>query len=275
MTTQSWKTFICIFCLGVLAMAGDNDATMQPVRTIATALDHLTVLEYDEAVKEAAIGSSSFQVERQENKVFVKPLKPGVSTNLFVWTASNQHYAYELSVTDVTQMNAEVHIASRTLSQPDKTAEIEQASEMAVTRALTNVERVDASSIKTPKRQIAIRFEEIVHTDKTVYIRYAIQNRKAVPYQLTAPVVYQLKIEHPEIDFAALKGKQVDLRKIMKHHNEGRMLIATIGNFGKEEVIAPGSTKESLLAIPRTDDLTVPSVLELTLPDHVQAVIVL
>ncbi len=40
---------------------------------VATALNHLTVLEFHEPVTMAAAGSSDFQIERQENKVFVKP----------------------------------------------------------------------------------------------------------------------------------------------------------------------------------------------------------
>jgi type IV secretory pathway VirB9-like protein len=65
---------------------------------VATALNHLTVLEFHEPVTIAAAGSSDFQIERQENRVFVKPMKSGVSTDLFVWTASRL-FAYELETT--------------------------------------------------------------------------------------------------------------------------------------------------------------------------------
>src|SRR5260370_13755579 len=51
---------------------------------VATALDHLTVLEFGEPVTMAATGSSAFEIERHENRDFVKPLKAGVSTHLFV-----------------------------------------------------------------------------------------------------------------------------------------------------------------------------------------------
>lgn len=275
MTNRSLKIAFSILFISIFAAAADSDRAIQPARSIATALDHLTVLEYDEAVKQAAIGSSAFQVERQDNKVFIKPLKPSVSTNLFVWTASNQRYVYELSVTDVAQMNAEVHVASALSPQPDKTGEVELASEKAVSRALTDVQNVDTSSIKTRKGKIGIRVQEIVHTDKAVYIRYTVENRRSVPYQLTAPILYQLRIDHPAINLTSLKGKQVDPRSIVKNPDEGRVLVATAQNLSEEEVIAPGARKEGLLAIPKTDEGAVPNVLELNLPDNVQAVIVL
>ena len=52
----------------------------------------------------AAAGSSDFQIERQENRVFVKPMRPGVSTDLFVWTASRR-FVYELETQEVKNMN--------------------------------------------------------------------------------------------------------------------------------------------------------------------------
>jgi len=49
--------------------------------------EHLTVLEFHEPVTMAAAGSSDFQIERESNKVFIKPVKSGAATDLFVWTA--------------------------------------------------------------------------------------------------------------------------------------------------------------------------------------------
>lgn len=48
---------------------------------VATALNHLTVLEFHEPVTTAAAGSSDFQIEREANKVFVKPVKSGAATD--------------------------------------------------------------------------------------------------------------------------------------------------------------------------------------------------
>jgi hypothetical protein len=202
-------------------------------------------------------------------------LKAGASTNLFVWTASNQHYTYELSVGDVAQMEAEIHVATKAAPQPDKTAEVEKVSEMAVSRALTYIRAVDTSAIKTQKGKSAVRFEEVLNTDKTLYIRYSVENRKSVPYQFAAPLLYQLKIEHPALNLSSLKGKQIDPRLIVKNPDEARVLVATIDNSAEEDVIAPGARKEGLLAIPKTGDLSAPTVLEVVLPDNVQAMIVL
>src|SRR5215831_19843647 len=85
---------VCASSLWADELKGGQPTPVEVVH-VATALDHLTVLEFGEPVTMAAAGSAAFQIERQENKVFVKPLKPGVSTDLFVWTASRR-FAYEL-----------------------------------------------------------------------------------------------------------------------------------------------------------------------------------
>src|SRR5258705_5449531 len=98
------STFICgLFAVSVAAQ--QLQAPPQNVIHVATALNHLTVLEFHEPVAMAAAGSSDFQIERQESRAFVKPMKAGVSTDLFVWTASRR-FAYELeTTTEVKTMN--------------------------------------------------------------------------------------------------------------------------------------------------------------------------
>ena len=108
------KRILSTFIYGLFAVsaaAQQSQAPAQNVLHIATALNHLTVLEFHEPVTMAAAGSSDFQIERQDNKVFVKPTKPGVSTDLLVWTASRR-FAYELETTEeVKTMNFAIDAA--------------------------------------------------------------------------------------------------------------------------------------------------------------------
>src|SRR5579864_5081675 len=65
------------------------------ITRLATTQNHLSILEFNEPVKEVAVGSSNFKVEWRENKVFVQPLEPNAATNLFIWTESGRQ-SYEL-----------------------------------------------------------------------------------------------------------------------------------------------------------------------------------
>src|SRR5580658_10024030 len=90
------KTLTTISLALAVAAAGAQTTGQSQIRHIETSLNHLTILEFGESVTTLAVGDpDSFQIERHEDKVFVKPLQQGVSTNLFVWTGSRE-LSYEL-----------------------------------------------------------------------------------------------------------------------------------------------------------------------------------
>ena len=93
-----------MFLMSIGVSVGDtNIAThiatevIQPgkVTRVATALNHITIIELPEPVVSYSIGSDSIRVEYHDNRVLIKPTKPNVSTNLFVWTATS-HSVYEI-----------------------------------------------------------------------------------------------------------------------------------------------------------------------------------
>jgi hypothetical protein len=84
------KTLTTISLALAVATAGAQTISQTQIRHIETSLNHLTVLEFGESVTTLAVADpDSFEIERHDDKVFVKPLREGVSTNLFVWTASH------------------------------------------------------------------------------------------------------------------------------------------------------------------------------------------
>src|SRR5262249_60046723 len=92
------KRWRAIWVMVSLAAYGKKIETKKADRTksnrLATTLNHLSVIEFNEPVKEVAVGSSNFKVEWRENKVFVQPLAPDAATTLFIWTASGRQ-SYE------------------------------------------------------------------------------------------------------------------------------------------------------------------------------------
>src|SRR5437588_4401985 len=85
----------------VLALSADaqkieiEKSDRHKVIRVETAPNHLSVIELAEPVTEVAAGSSSYKIEWRGNKVFVQPLDPEATTNLFIWTASGR-LSYEL-----------------------------------------------------------------------------------------------------------------------------------------------------------------------------------
>src|SRR6266699_4920390 len=120
------RTVPLILIYSLCAVAALSQQSSPPstntVVHVATALNHLTVLEFHEPVTMAAAGSSDFQIERESNKVFVKPVKSGAATDLFIWTASRR-FAYELEISqEVKNMNFAIDNAPPAPAPPPKPA---------------------------------------------------------------------------------------------------------------------------------------------------------
>src|SRR5271168_2212408 len=97
--TWAMRKALVFTIAGALAVDAQKIDTERPdphkVIRVATAPNHLSVIELADPVLEVAAGSSSYKIEWRENKVFVQPLDPGATTNLFIWTASGRQ-SYEL-----------------------------------------------------------------------------------------------------------------------------------------------------------------------------------
>ena len=98
------RTAFAIFTLACLTfffpLAAQKLQSQKPdhksVTRVETIPDHLTVIEFGEPVLMVAVGNqNAYQVERRENKVFLRPTEEGSQTNLFVWTPAGR-YVYEL-----------------------------------------------------------------------------------------------------------------------------------------------------------------------------------
>ena len=155
-------SLILIYGLCAIAALSQQSGTPSPnaVVHVATALNHLTVLEFHEPVTMAAAGSSDFQIEREANKVFVKPVKSGAATDLFVWTASRR-FAYELEITqEVKDMNFAIDTAQPAptpVPKPVVETDTDQFADMVLTRALMGAEEIKQKSPRKAKGQVSVR----------------------------------------------------------------------------------------------------------------------
>ena len=90
---------LMLIAIATLTAFGQKIETQKPDRNkitrLGTTQNHLSVIELAEPVTQVAAGSSSFKIEWRENKVFIQPLEPDATTNLFIWTASGR-LSYEL-----------------------------------------------------------------------------------------------------------------------------------------------------------------------------------
>ena len=119
------KSFLgAVLALAAVGAAAQSTNFSQ-IQHIETALNHLTVIDLAEPIITVAVADpDSIQIERHDDKVFLKPLKDSVSTNLFIWTASRQ-IAYEIDPAgDLSKMNVIVRdVPPPAVHKPDHEAE--------------------------------------------------------------------------------------------------------------------------------------------------------
>jgi Conjugal transfer protein len=250
------------------------DGKASQVQRVVTALEHLTVLEYEEAVDQAAAGSSAFQIERQDNKVFIKPLKAGATTNLFIWTKSHQSFSYELSVGDVMNMNSELHIVNSksesTSAIRETSSQMEKVADMVITRTLLGCKPIDHSSVRSQKGSVAVRIQQVFRSQTSLYVQYSIENRTARSYRIANPNLYEIRPARPDPRLTFLRGKQLD-EKTIREFDRTRQIPLTIAHLESDEEIAPGQTKQGIVSIRASEDSTAPVVLRLAFDNLVTA----
>jgi Conjugal transfer protein len=244
---------------------------------VSTALDHLTVLEFGEPVTMAAAGSNAFQIERHDDKVFIKPLKAGASTDLFVWTASRR-FAYELEAPgEVKNMN--FALDSRIPAPkpvPDSSARIEEIADMMFTRAFVGAERVDSGGIKDAKGHVTLRIEHVFQSRNTLYIHYSVRNLTERPYRIVSPAVVEGLATKPSVALASLAHTQLDQEMLRRLGEVKERSVSVVrAETGKED-LQPGEQTQGVVAI--REQVAETTIFQLTIgperPHKVQATMV-
>lgn len=205
------RRFVAILLLeGTVALA-----QQAPITKVQTALNHLTVIEMPEPITMAAAGSDAFDIKRHGNRVFVEPVRPNVSTNLFLWTAHGESI-YELAPAgEVSTMN--VLIASKPApttpganapnSMPD--SEVQKIADMVFSRALLQTEHISQRDSRPRKDGVSVTLDEVVRAKDTLYVRYHIANDSQAPYRVLDPSVQSIRPAQSPVSLPSLVNMQV------------------------------------------------------------------
>ena len=269
-------SLILIYSFCATAALSQQSGTPSPnaVVHVATALNHLTVLEFHEPVTMAAAGSSDFQIERESNKVFVKPIKSGAATDLFVWTASRR-FAYELEITqEVKDMNFAIDSAQPAPApMPVVETDTDQFADIVLTRALMGAEEIKQRSPHKAKGRISVRVDEVFRSRSTVYVHYTIKNNSGLFYRLNTPQAYQLQPDESPVSLASLAHTQLD-RAILEELGDTQEFPLPVAHAEAElDELHPGETTQGVVSIRK--DLKSLAVVQLVFGDGVKAAFVL
>ena len=251
------------FLGAVLALAAINAAAQSTnfnqIQHIETALNHLTVIDLAEPIVTVAVADpDSIQIERDDDKVFLKPLKDGVSTNLFIWTASRQ-IAYEIDPAgDLAKMNVIVrNVPPPAEHKPDHEAEksepsdreIQNIASLVLTQALMGTESIVREKSKIAVSGVNVTLEQVFRSKDALYIRYTIANQSTVPFRVTTPDISEVKSTKHPISMESLRDHQLSPRTFGKFKTNPGVSIPVVNAESGSTDIAPGTKSTGVVTI--------------------------
>ena len=233
------------------ASAADTHITtdvIQPgkVTRVATALNHVTIIELPEPVVSYSIGSDAVRVEYHDNRILIKPTKPNVSTNLFVWTATS-HTVYEiLPAGDPAAMSYvldQVLPAPPPVPEPSR-EEVERQTDTMYASALANQRLIRSGKLPHGLRFwyrhsgedhcdacVELRVTRITEDASSYYVRVVAENKATHPYRLQETAVTALRPTFSENIADHYMNRQISVDALRE-----------MGRFAPEPLRTHGST---------------------------------
>ena len=248
-----WIALASIPSVGLLAQKLETQPldTKKVIR-VETAADHLTVIELGDAVTMVAVGNQgAFNVERRENKVFVKPVEDGAKTNLFVWTTGGR-FAYELvPALSVDQMHFAIDQAPNPVAakvRPLSEKDLAQNSSALPPEMLTKASPILLAGDRDTNGRVEIALRDLYRERNRLYVRYAVINHSTQNYLPTRPAVWCLSQVRSSQSLVPFDGYQLGERLVrsLKAADTSRLEVAEAGEFAP---IAAGSHALGWVAI--------------------------
>jgi len=269
---RSWF-LILIYALATISPAQQANAPAQSVTRVATAVNHLTVIEFHEPLTMVAAGSPDFQIERQENKVFVKPLKSGAASDLFVWTASRR-FAYELETTEeVNNMNFAIDsLAPAAPPQAPVSTVSDEVADMVLTKVFLGAEAITGNG-QVEKNKVIVRVTEVFRTRSSVYVHYAIENWTKRVYHVPSPTALALERVVNDPAVPTLMRRQLDQRTVDSLGKTEQTSLPVAHAESEIQEIQPGGTTQGVIVI--REALASSAVVQLIFDARTKATVVL
>jgi hypothetical protein len=261
------KSVIVLSILGG-SMAFAQNIVHQPVNPnsvtqVRTSLDHISILALPEKIIRVAAGSDAMQIEWHDNSVFIKPLKPGQSTNLMVWT-EHQFSTYELEAPgDVQNMSFVIDetasqgaqssghsVAAAAISSPQ---EVQRMADSAIGSTLLQVTPVVPRGVRPAKDYVTVLIKEVVRDKSSIYVRFAVSNGGSHPYRIVSPNVVTISPTKNVDLLAGMKNLQIPEQATYQFQSSETSQVAVRGTSLPQKDVPPGATVEGVLALEPAD----------------------
>jgi hypothetical protein len=207
------------------------------------------VIEVGEPVVTVAAGSAAFKVEWRDNKVFIEPTEPGVSTNLFIWTASSR-LNYELeSAGEVGKMDFAIDYPKPTPAPP--AAKVtnssgshvgggDPAAKSSEIGPMLGGRPVHSELVRPSGHGVDVFLKDLFEQNGTLFIRYQIRNNSKDVYVPGLPRVFALNGVHSSQSLVGRENSQLSEAEAQRLKADGQAPLPVVDGKLRSARLAPG-----------------------------------
>lgn len=261
------KIKMVLVFLAACSVVRAQTITHQPVSPnsvtrVATALNHISLIEMPEPITNAAMGSEDFRIEWHGNTVALKPLRQGQSTNLFIWTEHGQS-SYEILAPGEVSTAAFVldqtegrPLAAKQAENPVRAddTEIQKLADMLIAQTMLQSAPVNSRGVKNAKDHVNVRISDIVRDKDSLYVRYVVSNPGQHSYRLSDPAVLSVVPATPVVVLSALKGTQLSSQRLTEFGPGSMTAVPVRETRLSSRDVNPGQSVEGVLCFKPTED---------------------
>jgi hypothetical protein len=240
---------------------------------VHTALNHLTVIEVGEPVITVIAGSSAFKVEWRDNKVFVEPKEPNVSTNLFIWTASSR-LNYELEPAgpvgsmDFAIDHPKPAVVAKVIEKPRSTQASKQSTEdpphpLPAIQLMLRGQPIHDEQLKLAEHRVNVFLKDLFVQNGTLYIRYEIQNDTGKAYEPGTPKVYLLNGVRSSQSLVGRENTQLCAEEVRKLKYQSWTPVPVVDEKLRSAKVSPDQETVGVVGIRVPRASTMPQVLSI------------
>jgi len=258
---KSTLAVLTILAAGSVASAQNithQNVNSNAVTKVATALNHISLIEMPEPITNAAVGSEDVRIEWHGNMVAIKPLRQNQPTNLFIWTEHTQS-TYEIQAAGEVTSASFLIDETRTPASWEKSAEkpqpteeeIQKTADALIDETLLLASPVGSRGLKDAKDHVNVRIDEVVRERDTLYVRYTVSNPSQHPYRISAPSIFSFTPKDGGESVASHRDTQVSDQWL------GAFPVASTSRVSLRETsvgtrdIAPGQSAEGVVCFTR------------------------
>ena len=233
------------------------------IQHIHTAMDHLTVLEIGEPVTTLAIANpDAFTSEQHGDKIFLKPVSKGESTNLLIWTGTRQ-LSFEL---EPAGEPASMDVLVRCLPErPMPRASADQGAEAAAARtaaavtarqALVGAQDIIRDEGKLPQDQVGVQIEQIYRVADLTLLRYTVINRRAEAVRVAPPTIQLLSPSQQPVSLIGLRNHQLKASSLKPFRVQPQAPLVEAAAAEPAHDLAPGAAFTGVITFKKPEQPT-------------------